>query len=143
MNDEELNSVAEALERSSAGEPQSLLSQGIPDFLLSLTLNREGCLAFAANLLRLAALPPESNGAELARQLTGIEQLDDEERSLRILVVKRSENLQQSEIADESLKSTSFRDRLMLIGCALICFLFAMTFVGGIFFWGRLFFGQN
>lgn len=140
MNDQELRVIAESLEQAVSGEPQSLLLKAHPWPILR--LNRDGCLAFAADLLRLAAHPPATEGHRVTRRLSNIDQMLDGDDSFVLWHLERADGELQ-ETAERQIVETPARDRFALIGCAFIGFLVLMTFCGGIFFWARLFFGQN
>ena len=139
MNDDELGRIADSLERSIDGEPQSRLSQGKPWPWLS--LNRDGCIAFAANLLRLAAKPPRDDGADVTQQLIGIDQINEGDDGLEIFLLRRTETVAREPIQD--LESPRLRDRVTLLGCGIVGFLLASIFLSGIYFWWTQIFNAN
>lgn len=139
MNDDELERIADSLENSIAGEPQSRLSRGKPWPWLS--LNRDGCIALAANLLRLAAKPNRKDGADVTQGLDGIDQINEDEDGLEIFLLRRTETVGREPVQESD--SPRLRDRVVLLGCGIIAFFFSSVFLSGIYFWWTLIFAEN
>ena len=139
MNDDELERIADSLERSITGEPQSRLSRGKPWPWLS--LNHDGCIAFAANLLRLAAKSPRDDGADVTQQLVGIDQINEDDDGLEIFLLRRTETVAREPIQDSD--SPRLRDRVALLGCGIAAFFLGSIFLSGIYFWWTLIFAAN
>jgi len=140
MIDDELDRIADSLERSIDGEPQSRLSRGKPWPWFS--LNRDGCIALAANLLRLAAKPPADDGTDVTQQLSGIDQINDDDSDLEIFLLRRTETVAREPI-DDSPTAPRLRDRAALLGCGVVAFLLAAIFLSGLYYWGQLLFTGN
>lgn len=139
MHDDELERIADSLENSINGAPQSRLSQGKPWHWLS--LNRDGCKALAANLLRLAAKPPRDDGADVTQQLVGIDQINEDDDGLEIFLLRRIETVAREPIQDPV--SPRFRDRVALLGCGAVAFMLVSIFFSGIYFWWQLIFAER
>lgn len=137
MDDDELQRIADALENSNDDEPQSrLILRELPG--IGIALNRAGCMALAAKLLRLAAEPPSDDGQEPTQSLAGIQQIRDPAPTPEIAQLRRTQTV-HVEPPKDSKDSRANRDRLALLGCAVAATLFGMIVFGGIIFWVDLF----
>ena len=140
MDNNELQRIAESLEDSINGEPQSRLSSGKP--WPWLTLNRAGCIALASNLLRLASKPESSDGTDVVQHISDINQINDGDNDLEIFLLRRMESMDLKQM-DESADSPRLKDRLAMLGCGLVVIMVATIFLSGIYFWGQLILGEN
>ncbi|WP_013626785.1 hypothetical protein [Rubinisphaera brasiliensis] len=96
---------------------------------LSIEASRDGAIELAVHFLQLANAP-HSEQIPLRWRDDSLE----DEFQLNYLV--RQDFVNTGEVAEQ--RPRSLTDRLFLWGCALISFVFAMVFVGGIIFWSQL-----
>lgn len=137
MDDDEIQRIAESLRHSVRRDGKCRLSQGKP--WPWLTLNRERCILFASNLLRLASKPLSPNHDDVTQQLSGLEQVHEVDTDLEIFLLRRVESFDCE--ASNPPTATTWRDRMWLIGCGMIAFLLCAIFASGLWFWARLIFG--
>lgn len=133
---DDLHRIADSLDDMIDDSPQTRLSQGVP--WLWFTLNREGCISLAARLLRRVAAPVPADGSNPSISLHDIEQVQEHVSDLRIFRICRAESFDVDAAGCEPTP-TAMKDRLALLGCAVIAFVAVGIFASGVWYWISLF----
>lgn len=138
MDDDELLDIASKLSSASdASKAQSQLSPGKP--WLWLTGNRDALLQFAAAFVRAAASTIPKDGCRADPQIIDHRQISDGKTDYILGAAQRIDEFPESaDIFADKKRREWHKDRLGLLGCALVGFVILFLLLSGIAFWWHI-----
>ena len=134
MHDVELERIANQLAEYSHGrDGECRITNGTPWPWLS--LNRDGCIAMSAALLRLASTPIPANRDSVTVPLADLEQINEAPYDLELFAIQRVESFTQDRIAEVEMPDRPWRVYLGIAGSGISIALFILFFVTGLVNW--------
>ena len=129
MDDQEIQIIANSLENAVEQTPQLRLSQD--EQVSILLLNRDGCLALSAELLRLVT----ETSPNIPRFLTRVEQIQVDEDDSETCVLRLTENVELPPDMDQLAEESKWYGSLFMLGCAVVGFTTIFLILSGVYFW--------
>ena len=139
MNDSELEQLAESLlDAMAVSTGHCQIESEAP--WLCVTLDRDGCVALAASLLRIATQKPKAE-IGIDQPLPKLKQVQTATREPGILVLRLVASLPKFGLENPRPEPTRLKDRIYLIGCGALAAFCIMSMLTGVFVWLAIIFG--
>ena len=137
MDDQTLVEIAKAVEILDAKVPkegaavQFKMNSGAPSES-EIEANKLGCLRMGIEFLKAGLVEPGNQPEKPLRAIAAqIEELVTDDSEIRFCLFTRNEHLRPPPTDSQK----RLKDRIALIGCALVALLLSMLAIGGILFW--------
>lgn len=140
MNDDDFKQMSDRLYAYLQDrEGESRITHGKPwPWLL---VDRDGCIALAAALLRLVVTPIPPGRRDVAIPLPNLNQVNEAPYDLELFVISRVESIDFDRSPPEEFRDTPIRDSLSIAGCALVGLMLIGCFATGLIQWASWLFG--
>ena len=142
MDDESLRRIiAELDDCPDDTEPRSRIVAGKPDPFLFLAANKSGLISLSRTCLIAALSPQQSSQANVnvTRVPETHVQIWESRGDFLLGWIERSETIPiPKEVEAERRQMSWQKDRLTLLGCAIIGFIVLFLLISGVLFWGAV-----
>lgn len=149
MDDSQINEMALSLEAESAASPMKLQIESCekPSVYFVVRANRAGCLELARMFLTAATKPIEHDDCRSKPVIISDPDIQvfsrESKKDLLLAGIQRTEQWPESDaVIDERNSKSRLRDRIALLGCAVVALGLFLLLIGGVGFWWMMLTGE-